>query len=172
MPAGDASPSLVVRRGRDDEVATAAEVQCASALAGFAHIFPTDAPKPTADELVPLWHQLLRGPPAASMWVAELDRVVVGVAAAHRGDGHVGHVSKIYVRPTTWAAGIGNRLLAAAVADVTEAGCRVAQLWVLEHNRRARAWYERHGWASTGRTVQPFPDLDLKELEYRLELAD
>jgi GNAT superfamily N-acetyltransferase len=171
MTAPDGSRALVVRRGRAADVAVAADVQRAAALAGFAHIFPPHAPEPTAEELARLWETVLDASPPGTMWVAELGGRAVGVAATETIDRETGFVSKIYVRPEAWADGIGNLLLAAALDHVRSAGCSAARLWVLEHNSRARQWYERHGWSPTGETMRPFPELDLVELEYRIDLA-
>jgi ribosomal protein S18 acetylase RimI-like enzyme len=159
-----------VRRAAVADVGVAAEVQCASAIAGFAHIFPTDAPKPTPAGLAPEWRALFDAVPPAVVLLADADGVAAGVAVARVPEPEVGSLSKLYVRPEHWTTGIGNLLLDAAVEVLLADGCSSADLWVLEHNRRARAWYERHGWRPTGRRRAPFPDLDLLELEHRLIL--
>jgi GNAT superfamily N-acetyltransferase len=47
-----------------------------------------------------------------------------------------------------------------------------AVLWVLDDNPRARAFYERHGWAPSGMSADydVYCDLSLPEVEYRKQL--
>ncbi len=45
-----------------------------------------------------------------------------------------------------------------ALDALREEGVQTARLWVLEHNRRARRFYERRGWTADGSTrIVPFP---------------
>jgi GNAT superfamily N-acetyltransferase len=160
-----------LRAGTAADVASAAAIQCASALVAYAHIFPDDAPKPTPESLVPMWSDILRWDPPGTIVAAERDGRVIGVAVAHIGGGSdVGAISKIYVLPDEWGVGVGDRLLGAALDAVRDGGARVASLWVLERNARARGWYERRGWSRTGAARAPFAGLDRFELEYRLAL--
>jgi len=159
---------LVIRRGTEADIEVAAAVQQTSALVGFAHIFPPDAPKPTLVLLRSLWQDVLRSVPPSVMLVAEREHIVAGVAVAQvpMGPAPTGALSRVYVLPDHWAAGTGNQLLSAALDVLDQGGCSAATLWVLEHNHRARAWYERRGWQPTGEWRHPFPDLDVIELEY------
>lgn len=50
------------------------------------------------------------------------------------------------MRASAYGSGLGLRLLDAAIGD------RPASLWVLERNPRARAFYERNGFAPDGTT--------------------
>lgn len=61
-------------------------------------------------------------------------------------------VYALYVAPDRWRAGVGRALLAAAVRGIEAAGDGAAYLWVLEANDRARAFYERMGFAHDGTT--------------------
>jgi len=57
----------------------------------------------------------------------------------------------IYARKAWWGTGLGTRLLEVAI------GKEPASLWVLEDNRRARAFYRRHGFVEDGTKVdEPF----------------
>jgi GNAT superfamily N-acetyltransferase len=84
------------------------------------------------------------------VWVAEDDGVVIGWATSS-----VGHASTdprdrelegIYIRASHYGSGIGQQLLDAAV------GSDPAFLWVASDNPRARAFYERNGFAADGAT--------------------
>lgn len=51
----------------------------------------------------------------------------------------------LYVVPAAWGTGVAALLHDLALSAIREAGHRHARLWVLEHNARARRFYERRG---------------------------
>jgi GNAT superfamily N-acetyltransferase len=54
--------------------------------------------------------------------------------------------------------GVADALHDDAVEALRAGGVSTGRLWVLEHNARARRFYERHGWRADGTTrVVPFP---------------
>jgi ribosomal protein S18 acetylase RimI-like enzyme len=59
-------------------------------------------------------------------------------------------ITALYVTPASWRAGAGTALMRAALTEAAERGCADVTLWVLEPNLRARAFYERHGFADDG----------------------
>jgi ribosomal protein S18 acetylase RimI-like enzyme len=64
--------------------------------------------------------------------------------------GPVGEVMAIYVRPDAWGLGIGAALLREALARLGGGGSSEVVLWVIEENRRAVGFYERHGFKPDG----------------------
>jgi len=56
---------------------------------------------------------------------------------------------RLYVIPDRWGEGIGNLLHDAALQSAQRVGATTASLWVLEKNKRARAFYEHRGWQLT-----------------------
>ena len=66
----------------------------------------------------------------------------------------------------------GGRLYVAALGRLRQAQFREATLWVLEHNVRARAWYERLGWRSTGERKTVYEPAGIVDLQYMIRLAD
>ena len=79
------------------------------------------------------------------------------------------HIARLYVDPSCW--GVGTRLYRAALADLTARDCPAATLWVLEANRRAREWYERLGWLTTGGRKPVYAPAGIHDVQYRLDLA-
>jgi len=62
----------------------------------------------------------------------------------------VGELYSLYVSERVLGRRVGHRLLAFAVAQLRAMLYGSAVLWVLERNERARRFYEREGWSSTG----------------------
>jgi ribosomal protein S18 acetylase RimI-like enzyme len=95
--------------------------------------------------------------------------------------GERAYLGMLTIRPTAQAAGLGRALLAAAERHVRDAwGSRAIVMTVIEQRDELIAWYERRGYARTGRHA-PFPygdarfgepkrpDLRFVVLEKRLE---
>jgi GNAT superfamily N-acetyltransferase len=62
-----------------------------------------------------------------------------------------GTLEHLFVVPERWGTGVADALHDAALAVSREAGAGLCRLEVLEENRRARRFYERHGWRPDGR---------------------
>jgi ribosomal protein S18 acetylase RimI-like enzyme len=80
-------------------------------------------------------------------------------------------VYAIYVDPPHWGRGHGRELLDGAVRELRSAGFPRAVLWVLTTNDGARAFYERQGWRTTGRTQsEDLAGTTVHETEYARDL--
>ena len=88
-----------------------------------------------------------------SVWLEPLGDKVGGVEV---GGGGVWYLGSLTVRPGLQNAGLGRGLLAAAEAWIAERGGRVVEMTVVNVRDTLIAWYERRGYALTGR-VTPFP---------------
>jgi GNAT superfamily N-acetyltransferase len=87
-------------------------------------------------------------------WVGERDGRVLGFGLAGPAEGQddattVGALKSLYVRPDAWGCGVGSGLHAEMIAYLRRGFAR-ADLWVIEGNARARAFYEHRGWQSAG----------------------
>lgn len=72
-----------------------------------------------------------------------------GVCGFVAWDAKTGEVTRLYVHPRRWRAGVGRRLLAAAEEALRAAGVR--QAWLNTEKRGpAGAFYERCGWRRDG----------------------
>lgn len=72
----------------------------------------------------------------------------------------------IYVLPHHWGTGVSASLLAAAEEGLAAQGFTSAFLGVYEENRRARAFYERHGWTHDGERWQVDRGRPLNQVRY------
>jgi ribosomal protein S18 acetylase RimI-like enzyme len=110
-------------------------------------------------------------------WIAEVVARVVGFVSAgpsrdEDADLQTGEIYAIYVRRECWDRGIGRHLLDHAVRDVWAWEYRVATLWVLAANARARDFYERSGWSLDGaERTERIGDTDVVEVRYRRSLV-
>jgi ribosomal protein S18 acetylase RimI-like enzyme len=165
---------VVVRLADRNSAPELAVVHRAAAHTAYAHIFPPDAAPPSYEEDVAKWAHWL-GPDwddGRRAYVAETARGTVGVVLAgpDPDDPRVGHVARLYVDPEHWGRGIGTLLYSTAVRDLVDRRFPQATLWVLEHNRTVREWYERLGWRPSGRRRTTYAPAGIEDLQYRLSL--
>jgi ribosomal protein S18 acetylase RimI-like enzyme len=149
-----------------------AELHLRTAIVGYGHIFPAEAPPPTIEELLAQWEHWL-GPDRARgrrAFVAHAGAAVVGVIVAGPDpeEPELGHLARLYVTPELWGGGIGRALYTAAMDHLRAAGFDTATLWVLERNERARAWYERLGWQPTGEQKPVYAPAGIVDVRYRI----
>jgi GNAT superfamily N-acetyltransferase len=79
----------------------------------------------------------------------------------------VAEVFAIYVDPTVLGTGVGAALMSTALRWVAGRGYAEVRLWVLRDNARARAFYDRRGFAPDGHThVYGIGGVDLPEVRY------
>jgi RimJ/RimL family protein N-acetyltransferase len=141
------------------------EMQEAAAVVALAHIFPQDRyPFPRA-EILERWRAELREP-AIVVYVSTVGDGRITGFAARRNDELLHFGTAI----DTWGTGLA-ALLHDALLETYPADLERIWLRVFEQNQRARRFWERQGWASTGaRSTSPFPPTPVL-LEYELLLS-
>jgi len=108
------------------------------------------------------WHAILTNPAGPT------ERTLVAEEPGHEESGEVqgfvsigpsrdpgtprsvGEVWSLYVTPAAWGAGVGRRLMSAALEALRAGGWTSATLWVLATNARAIGFYEATGWMADG----------------------
>jgi GNAT superfamily N-acetyltransferase len=135
-----------------------AAIQEEASLAGLGHVYPPERYPFPREAVLERWR--------ASSDLLFVDADGRGFAAV-KGD----WLDGLYVRPEAWGSGVASELHDRAVEAIRAAGHERARLWVLEENRRARRFYERHGWYADGTSrVVEFPPNPL-DLGYALDLS-
>jgi ribosomal protein S18 acetylase RimI-like enzyme len=81
----------------------------------------------------------------------------------------VAHLWQLFVRPRWWGSGLATRLNRLAVEEAARQGYGSMRLFTPALNLRARAFYEREGWATDGIGIyEPMLDLDIVQYRRRL----
>jgi GNAT superfamily N-acetyltransferase len=81
------------------------------------------------------------------------------------------HLSALFIARPHWGTGVATRLLDWSVAGMRDSGYSEAQLWTPRDHGRARAFYEREGWAPVPDGEKFSPDLGLDLVLYILRLG-
>ncbi|MFI7035499.1 GNAT family N-acetyltransferase [Microbispora rosea] len=171
---------MVIRRAEPADAESIAVVHVRSWQAAYPGLMPqAHLDGLTAAMRLPVWERLLgeAAPPRTEVLVAEADGSVAGFASLGPGRDDdvdpavVAEISAIYLVPEIWGAGVGGRLMAAALDSLAAAGYEQAVLWVVDGNTRARRFYERGGWRPDGAALHDESDgFPLTEIRYRRAL--
>ena len=79
-----------------------------------------------------------------------------------------GEIVSLYLLPEYWGKGYGRLLFSALVEQLEAMGYQDLFLWVLEGNRRARAFYERMGFRPSGSYIDDeIAGMPVREMQYR-----
>ncbi len=80
-----------------------------------------------------------------------------------------GEIQAVYLLEEYWGKGLSRQLMDFAVNQLRNMGYREIVLWVLEENKRARRFYEKHGFLPDGEKKEICIDgKSLTELRYKL----
>ncbi len=164
-----------IRDAAASEATHIAELHHAAVFAAYATIYgPSWTPRPLEQRLE-TWRRNLEPGSGIDTLICEEGGLIVGFAGLgpnrdQLGDS-VGEIYTLYVHPDRWRSGIGTSLLAAAENRLVGRGFTAAALWTLEHNHRARRFYERHGWRPDGASVPDDDDPSISEVRYRKRLV-
>ena len=178
-----------IRKAEPADAMAVATVHVRSWQGAFAGLIPQSF----LDSLTPkgqlgAWQTFLDSPPplfGGALVLVTDDERIVGFASfgptrdeddagtdAGSEDDRVGEVMTLYLDPSVWGRGAGAMLLKESVEELARAGCRLATLWVLETNARARRFYERMGWDPDGASkLHDWKAFVATDVRYRLELT-
>ncbi|MBA2255174.1 MAG: GNAT family N-acetyltransferase [Chloroflexi bacterium] len=140
--------SVSIRPASRADAEVLATIQERASVAALAHIYPPERYPFPAWAVRERW-QTFEG----RVWLAAAGPEPVGLVGIAPP-----WLEGLYVDPEAWGSGAAGALHDHAVEALRAAGITMARLWVLEHNQRARRFYERRGWRPDGSTrIVPFP---------------
>lgn len=154
------------RRATSADVSGIVEVQQAGALAGLAHIFPQDQHPFPGDVIADRWRAELADPSTFIYVAADESGRITGFAA--RREDQLLHFGTAVDR---WGTGLAAELYDALLLTFPPV-IKQVRLRVFSENVRARRFYERRDWRTTGVTpTTSFPPHPLL-VEYARDLRD
>lgn len=162
---------VFIRDACSEDVPLIAELHRHSAAVAYHGIIPIEAPTPALSTLESEWHGAIADE-LTSVLVAHDGSLLIGVVVVRADPDHGGgsQLRRLYVDPEQWRHGIGGQLHDAALATAQARGFRTISLWVLEHNARARRFYETRAWKLIADERLEWPQLGIIEVRYELEL--
>jgi GNAT superfamily N-acetyltransferase len=168
-----------IRGATSDDAAGIASVQVRSWQAAYRGLMPDEVLDGlSVERRTEVWRSVAaKGRSGEAVLVLEGEDGVEGfvhVCAGRDADVDVGtgEVSSIYLVPSAWGKGRGRALMDAAVERLCGEGYRMAILWVLVTNDRARRFYDAAGWSRDGaeKTELVAGTLSITEARYRRPL--
>jgi RimJ/RimL family protein N-acetyltransferase len=152
---------MLLRFADPADLSALLDVQERGAVRSLGHIFPQETHPFPRDELSTRWLQEIASADI-TVYVAEDDDRRLVAFAATRADEFLHFGTAV----DTWGTGLASEVHDEVLNRMSAAGVSRARLHVFEENRRARRFYEKHGWRATGQrrptTYPPYPEL----LEY------
>jgi GNAT superfamily N-acetyltransferase len=138
---------VTVRRGSAADADAIGRVHAISRRAAYDGLVPPEAlAKLTPESQASYWRdRLSTEPDPFALYVAEIDGNVDAFAMGSARP-PVATLNAIHIVPDLQGSGVAQRLHACLLADFAAWGCTNAELWVLEGNERAQAFYMRQGW--------------------------
>jgi GNAT superfamily N-acetyltransferase len=122
-------------------------------------VVPPDADHPTSvlDDLLASGGRL---------YVAEVDRDVVGIGGLKLLDGRVGEIKRMYVRPEARGLGVGRAIVERLIADARELGCSAVYLESASFMHAAHALYRSVGFVPSG----PYAGREFEGVEHDVSI--
>lgn len=104
-------------------------------------------------------------------WIAEADGAILGSAFVVRQDDRTAKLRLVYVEPAARGAGLGRRLVRAAIDFARTAGYSTMTLWTNDILHAARRIYETEGFSLAGEEKHHSFGVDLVGQHWTLDLA-
>ena len=164
---------MIVRRARLDDAKAIGTIHVHSWQVAYQGIVPLAFLESLSiEQREGVWRQNLEQG-ASETWVAEDRAQVLGwVSVARSRDSDAlpttGEVWAIYVDPSYWRRGVGQRLWREAEEQLGAAGFSEVTLWVLKENAQAIAFYESNSVAIESGSQKSITVGDAQLLEVRL----
>ena len=149
------SPSTIVRMASPDDAVQVGEAHASAWAEGYSGLFAPGVLTEAVSLRRSLWTYLFADPAFdfEGMLVAEQDGEVVGFSQFGRSNDGVtlGEVFAFYACPRVWGTGVSAAMMEATLATLQSPSLLSVMIWTHAGAARARAFYEKSGFALTGR---------------------
>lgn len=169
----DIELSVHIRAATPDDAEGVARILVDTWRSAYRHIFPADFLAGLSyEERAQRWRERLAefGSRLFTLVAEAGDGTLIGlVSGGVERDGvpgYDGEIYAVYVLPAYHRRKIGRQLMAAGARQLAADGYRALLLWVLEENRRARAFYEALGGQAVGRKSAVIGETPVIEVAY------
>lgn len=170
--------AISIRLATPDDAEEIARLHVHSSLTAYRPILGEQYTGGDIAERIDLWRRMLLGdfslaltPPEKTYVAVAADEHIAGFCAVGgcRDDDLPDHgeVYLLYVAPEYWRTGVGSRLFETGSCYLRERGFANLSLWVLEHNDRARSFYEKNGWQADVARKPSFSNPAMSQVRYR-----
>lgn len=164
---------IMIRKAQPGDEACLAYIQTESWKAAFSHILSEADLRRAADwERTTQMYARLLQKGELHILIEEVDGTAHCIACWGKNrDGLEDDVAELYCihsLPGRWGQGYGSPVMRQVLREMEKSGFREAVLWVFAENSRARKFYEKHGFAPTGRKQQAF---GAEEMLYQKKLC-
>jgi len=163
---------MLIRAATEHDASAIAQVHIASWRAAYVGIIPNNILDGLdVGQRTMQWASNLSGHSIATI-VADSDGSIVGFVsfAVTRDEEEdprkVAEIQAIYVDPSTWGKGIGQRLCRSVLAELSAQTYEQTMLWVLRENQRACKFYELAGFRLDGKTKVETIGVPLEVVRY------
>ena len=163
---------MKIRQSNTSDTSAIARVRVESWRAAYRGIVPDDfLDGMDAAQWADGYRRFLENPPDRLVsFVAEVDRTIVGMAAAGPNRDHDTPYSAelflIYLLPGYWRRGIGLKLVDATARSLIDLGLSSMIVWVLAENWPARRFYEALGGRYFRKRPTDIAGSPLQEVSY------
>ena len=147
---------MTIRLARLEDAPAIAQVHVTAWQAAYRGLLPANLlDNLTVEGRIQEWNEILSLGVGYILVCTAVERII-GFAGCGEcrdpdlSDGRTGELYAIYLTPAFWGQGYGAALLTAALALLEQDEYRLATLWVLEGNQRARGFYEHAGFVADG----------------------
>lgn len=174
---------IAIRGAEPGDADAILRVRARTWQAAYSHIFPPDqleamSAESASSRWTAWWRGIIEDPaPKSHTLVADEAGEIVGFAHLGlerdaAGPEPIGELYAIYVLPGTWGRGVGQALMAEAIARFRADGFPEVVLWVLEDNPRTRRFYELAGWqVDGGFKDEGWLGTTVRKIRYRITLG-
>jgi ribosomal protein S18 acetylase RimI-like enzyme len=174
---GSEARALTIRRALSDDATTVAHIHVESWNVAYRGIMPDDVIARTdLAYRTAFWKERIADREWPVFLLEETGNAVgfcqmVPTKDSDDDPQRVGHITSLHVLPELRGRGFGRILMDHVLGEFRRRRFAEVTLWVLDENRNARRFYEKHAFQLDG-GKRSYPKTQVPEVRYRLRLSN